>query len=163
MNNSCAVAAPTVAASRLKRVTATAVQVEGPCEANFARPATLTTREHARTSTARNSNRFSTENPAKGLQSSGDGAPILLSLVGPRRCLATCAAAESGRTWPAPPVLELEGCFGGASIDGEVVPRRSQAARETPVIWIFADSSCGNAPAPIRRPCQRPNIRSEVV
>src|SRR6267154_2762637 len=102
MNNSCAVAAPTVAASRLKRVTATAVQMEGPCEANFARPATPTTREHAMTATAGNSNRFSTENPAKGLQSSGDGAAILLSLVGPRRYLATRAAAESGRTWPVP-------------------------------------------------------------
>src|SRR5258707_69846 len=36
-----------------------------------------------------------------------------------------------------PPVLELEGCFGGASIDGEVVPRCSQAARETTAICIF--------------------------
>src|SRR5712691_1132836 len=62
-----------------------------------------------------------------------------------------------------PPVLELEGCFYGASIGGEVMPRRSQAARETTAICIFADSSCGNAPAPIRRPCQRPNIRSEAV
>jgi hypothetical protein len=69
--------------------------------------------------------------------------------------------AAPGRS---PPVLGLEGCFGGVSIDGEVVPRRSHAARETTAIWIFGASSCGNAsPAPIRRPCQRLNIRSEAV
>ena len=45
-----------------------------------------------------------------------------------------------------PPVLELEGCFCGASIGGEVMPRRSQAAKETTAICIFADSSCGNGP-----------------
>src|SRR2546429_1671773 len=101
-DNSCAVAAPAEAASRLKRVTATAVQGKGAREANFARPATLTAGEHAMTSPAGNSSRFSTENSAKGLQSSDDGAPILLSLVGPGRCLATRAAAESGRTWPVP-------------------------------------------------------------
>ena len=43
-----------------------------------------------------------------------------------------------------PPVPELEGCFGGASIDGVVVPRRSQAARETSAICIFqAAGTCG--------------------
>jgi len=43
-----------------------------------------------------------------------------------------------------PRVPELEGCFGGASIDGVVVPRRSQAARETSAICIFqAAGTCG--------------------
>src|SRR6266566_4309558 len=101
MDKSYAVAGATEAASRLKRMTATAVQVAGPRETSFARPASLTTRERAMTSTAGNSNRFvSRRKSCRRLLSSGDGAPILLSLVGPRRCLATRAAAGSGRTWP---------------------------------------------------------------
>ena len=61
----CAVTAPEVAPSRIKRATATAAQ-----ETNFARLTTLTTSRHALT------NRSSTENPAEGLQSSGDGVLI---------------------------------------------------------------------------------------
>src|SRR5438445_3358487 len=143
-DNSCAVAAPAGAASRLKRVTATAVQGKGAREANFARPATLTAGEHAMTSPAGNSSRFSTENSAKGLQSSDDGAPILLSLVGLAGVWPLVLPQNLAALGLSPRVPELEGCFGGASIDGVVVPRRSQAARETSAICIFqAAGTCG--------------------
>jgi hypothetical protein len=89
------------------------------------------------TSTAGNSNRFSREYPAEGLQSFGNGAPIFALLGWAWQVLGQAGVwplvlpqnlAALGRS---PPVLELEGCLGGAPIDSEVVPRRSQAARET--------------------------------